>query len=137
LFSFTSDNKFSIITIALALFAQSQDDMSGSHQGGTARAFLRSLRAEIEEKKRQKQATKAPRLIELADGSRSGTRVSVQDFRQAVEDLADKFGLEKEKWRICHDQRTAELMISPESAKSEKVFDHISKSERLRVLNMR
>jgi hypothetical protein len=111
--------------------------MSGSHHTGTAKAFLRSLQDEIEEEKRQKQATKAPRLIGRADGSRSGTRVSVEDFQDAAEEFADNFGLDDEDWRICHDRQTAEIMVSAGPIQSEEMFDYIQRSSYLTVLNRR
>ena len=111
--------------------------MSGSHQEGTALAFLRTLQDEIEEEKRQQPATKAPRLIGRADGSRSGKRVSVEDFQDAAEEFADNFGLDDEDWRICHDQKTAELMVSPDSQQADMMFGYIQRSSHLKVLNRR
>lgn len=126
-----------VLLLLHSLFSPHQHLMSGSHQGGTALAFLRTLQDEIEEEKRQKQATKAPRLIGRADGSRSGTRVSVEDFQDAAEEFADNFGLDDEDWRICHDQKTAELMVSPDSQQADMMFGYIQRSSHLKVLNMR
>jgi hypothetical protein len=111
--------------------------MSGPHHNGTTKAILQSFRAETEEKKRQQPATKAPRLIGRADGPRSGTRVSAEDFQQAAEEFADNFGLDDEDWRICHDQKTAELMVSPESKEADMMFVYIQRSRHLKVLNRR